>query len=327
MLAFTALFCCGCPQYADPMVPEPILRVTEPNTNGDYLMYTPSRHNIEEPTPLVILCHGTKPWDSPIREIRDWVKLAEEKNFVVAAPHLKGTRGDFPPPPHKQIPLQQKDEKKILSVVQHISGSRNIDENRIFLAGWSAGGYAVLHTGLKHPEVFRALAVLQGNFDTAFMADAVEHIDPYQPIYILRGTTDVLTGKQGKVCADWLYEQNAYVFDSDIPGPHRGHPKSAYEFFERVVREIPLMRIVATTDTAESLRTLSFDISGSFKPERFEWSFGDGETSPVARPVHTYKADGEYKITLTALDDSGKRIRRSTRIRIPQPTFKHHLLN
>jgi PKD repeat protein len=38
----------------------------------------------------------------------------------------------------------------------------------------------------------------------------------------------------------------------------------------------------------------------------FFWQFGDGETSDVENPNHTYQGDGTYIITLTALNDCGE---------------------
>ncbi|HRX86150.1 MAG TPA: prolyl oligopeptidase family serine peptidase, partial [Phycisphaerae bacterium] len=183
----------GCPQYADPTVPEPIRRLEDPVTSRDYFLYVPSHYDPAQATSLVVLCHGTTPWDTAIREIRDWVGLAEAKNFIVVAPKLVGTRGDFPPTVSAQLERQRRDEKTILAVVRHIRGGHNIAADRIFLYGWSAGGYAVLHTGLRHPEIFRALAVMQGNFDEGYLRDVVDQIDAFQPVFVVYGSTDVLT--------------------------------------------------------------------------------------------------------------------------------------
>jgi predicted esterase len=310
--------CSGCPQYADPRVPEPIQPVVEPVTGAEYLQYTPSRYDPARPTPLVIVCHGTRPWDSPIREIRDWVKLAEEKNFIVAAPPLKGTRGDFPPPAAKQIERQRDDEETILAAVRHIEGGKNIDRSRVFLVGWSAGNYAVMYTGLRHPEIFRALAGIQGNFDSAFVTDLVGHIDPYQPVLVLYGSADLLINKQVRECAEWLYDQNAYVVDNELPGPHRSHPQTAYEFFERVVRQVPWLRLRAFAPNASDPYTVQFKTQTSFEPVSYDWSFGDGETSPVARPVHTYRQAGSYKVTLTVTTQTNKEVVRAATVTVPQ---------
>ena len=318
VLAALVGLCAGCPQYADPTVPESIVPLVEPASDAKYLLYTPSPYDAARPTPLVILCHGTRPWDSPIREIRDWVKLAEDKNFIVAAPSLTGTRGDFPPAAAKQIERQRDDEETILGVVRHVEGSKNIDETRVFLVGWSAGNYAVMHTGLRHPDIFRAVAGIQGNFDAAYMTDVTDAVDPYQPVLMLYGSADLLINKQVKECTAWLYDHDAYVIDNEVPGAHRSHPQTAYEFFERVVREYPWLRLRAFTVDAAQPFTVQFKTRASFEPVAFDWSFGDGESSPVASPVHTYAKAGSYRVTLVVTMPNDKRLKRSATVTVPQ---------
>lgn len=315
----------GCPQYADPTAPREIHRVEEPRTRSDYYVYVPTAGDDGKPLPLVVLCHGTTPWDSPKRQIRDWVKLAEEKAFIVAAPRLRGTRGDFPPAAPKQMALQREDEATILAVVRHVRAANNIAPQRIFLTGWSAGGYAVLYTGLRNPDLFRALAVLQGNFRADYLSGVADAIDPYQPVYVLHGTTDILTGGQGQACIDWLYKHNAYVIDGTVPGPHRSHPEAANEFFEKVIREIPWMRLRAFGVHPQQPLMVNFKARMSFEPEFYAWSFGDGQSSPVASPTHTYAQPGAYTVTLVATTARGKEVKRSIQVRVPQANLTHHL--
>lgn len=317
-------FCAGCPQYADPTVPNPIRPVKEPSTGNEYFVYVPSRNIPGEPCPLVILCHGTNPWDSALRQIRDWVGLAEDKNFIVAAPKLKGTRGDLPPSPEVQIRRQREDERTILATVRHVSGANHIDPTRVFLTGWSAGGYAVLHTGLRHPEVFRALTIMQGNFDERFAADAEEHIDPYQPVYVIYGTTDVLTGGQSKECMEWLYDHNAYVFDGQVSGPHRSHPKAAHEFFEKVIAEIPWLTVRATAANASDPYTITFKARASFTPAGYRWTFDEGNTSSAAEPSFKFE-EGTHEVTLETAMPNGKRLKRTIRVDVPYSLFPEKL--
>lgn len=319
-----SVFCllAGCPQYADPTVPEPIRRVREPNSARNYHIYVPSRYDAAKPTPLVVLCHGTTPWDTALREIRDWVGLAEEKNFIVVAPKLVGTRGDFAPAAAEQVKRQRKDEEAILAVVRHVRAGYNIDRSRVFLSGWSAGGYAVLHTGLRNPDVFRALAVMQGNFNSAFLSDTVGHIDPYQPVFVLYGSSDVLTGGQGRDSVRWLYDQNVYVVEGKVPGPHRAHPQAAQQFFERIVREIPWLRIRAYADNARDPYTARLAVQASYEPFAYHWTFGDGDESPMASPVHTYREPGEYTVTLITTSEKGKQVKRRRTVAIPLNTLQ-----
>ena len=307
----------GCPQYRDWNVPNPIRTMTEPDRDGQYLIYTPSTYDASKSWPLIIVCHGTPPWDTPARQIRDWVKLAEEKGFIVAAPELKGTRGDFPPPADRQSKLQREDEATILATVQHVQGSHHISRDRIFLSGWSAGNYAVLYTGLKHPELFRALAVLQGNFNSAYLSEVADDIDPYQPVYVLYGSVDVLTGEQGKECVEWLQAHHAAVTPEETSGAHKGHPKAAYDFFERAVRKVPWLHIRAFASASDRM-TLEFKTWSSFEPRSYQWNFGDGQTSPVAEPSHRYAEPGEYRVTLTAQTEGGKKVTRAITLSVPQ---------
>jgi predicted esterase len=262
------------------------------------------------------MCHGTPPWDTPPRQIRDWTKLAEEKKFIVAAPTLKGTRGDFPPPPARQIELQRDDEETILGVVRHIRGAYNISPDRIFLGGWSAGNYAVLWTGLRHPEIFRGLAVIQGNFDSAYLAGV--EVDPNQPVLVLSGSTDVLVADQLKENVKWLNAQHARITEKEVPGFHGGHPETAYQFFEQTVRTNPWMHIRTFTVPGADPHTVKFMTRGSFEPIAFAWDFGDGGRSPVAEPTHTYAKPGTYTVSLTATRPDGKKITRRVELKVPQ---------
>lgn len=324
----TAIRCCfyglllvgvaGCPQYRDPRVPNPIIPTTEPDLGGEYLVYTPSTYDASKSWPLIIVCHGTKPWDYPLRQIRDWVKLAEEKGFIVAAPTLRGTKADFPPPADKQIRRQREDEATILATVRHVQGSHNISRDRIFLTGWSAGNFAVLYTGLRHPEVFRALAVLQGNFNPAYLGQVAEHIDQFQPVYVLYGSVDILTGTQGKRCVQWLREHDAAVTPEETGGTHQGHPTKAFRFFERVIRKVPWLRIRVFSASGGDTMSVQFKTHASFEPRLYRWEFGDGETSPVATPAHTYAKPGDYTVTLTVETESGRKVRRAVALTVPQ---------
>jgi len=47
------------------------------------------------------------------------------------------------------------------------------------------------------------------------------------------------------------------------------------------------------------------NVNGGFEPYSYEWNFGDGDTSTEASPVHTYKNNGTYTVTLAVKDDKG----------------------
>ncbi|WP_281085505.1 DUF2341 domain-containing protein [Methanosarcina acetivorans] len=51
--------------------------------------------------------------------------------------------------------------------------------------------------------------------------------------------------------------------------------------------------------------TIQFTDKSFNFPTEWTWDFGDGTTSPEQNPVHTYAADGNYTITLTATNEYG----------------------
>ena len=308
----------GCPQYRDPTVPGKIRRVSEPALRGSYYLYVPTTYDPAKKWALIVVCHGTAGFDSARRQIGDWAKLAEEKQFIVAAPKLKGINGVMPPPVKRQLVLQREDEQQILACVRHLSGAYSIARDRVFLTGWSAGNFAVLFTGLRHADVFRALAVLQGNFKAEYLAQVGGAIDAYQPVYVLYGSTDVLTGRHGHRCVEWLNEHRAAVTEEEIAGAHKNHPKQAYAFFERVVRKAPWLHIRAVADDPALPLTVRFKVRASFEPTRYKWSLGDGTESPVASPVHPYAQPGRYQVTLEAETPQGKIVPRTVEISVPQ---------
>jgi poly(3-hydroxybutyrate) depolymerase len=310
--------CAGCPPFRDPTVPGDIRKVSEPALGGDYYLYVPTSYDPAKEWAVVFVCHGTIPFDYAGRQISDWAKLAEEKQFIVAAPLLKGTSSVFPPALPRQVALQREDEQTILACLRHLQGAYNISTDRVFLTGWSAGNFAVLYTGLRNPDVFRALAVLQGNFEPDYLAEVRESIDPFQPVYVLFGSTDILAGSHGKRCVEWLQENRGAVTREEIAGSHKNHPKQAYAFFERVVRKVPWLHIRAVAEDPADPLTARFKVRSSFEPARYQWSFGDGSTSPVASPVHTYAGPGKYTVTLQAETPQEKTVRRAVEIELPQ---------
>lgn len=308
----------GCPQYRNTDVPEPILQCVEPETQGEYRLYVPSTYDRSHKWPLVVLCHGTIPWDTSRRQIADWVRLAEEHGFLVSAPELVGTSGLRPPPADKQIARQQEDEQRVMRMLRHVRGGYNISPDRIFLTGWSAGGYAVLYIGLKHPDVFRAIAIQQGNFDPVFLVDVADRINPHQPVCVIHSAADIFAGTDSKDCLDWLHQHHANVFELEVPGGHRSHPKRAQEFFERVLRQIPWLHIRSFGVDGSNPLAIQFKIRGSFAPTTYAWQFGDGADSPVAEPLHRYTKPGTYRVTLLTTTPEGNEVRRAIDLKVPQ---------
>jgi dienelactone hydrolase len=309
--------CAGCPVFQNTDVPGAVQRLREPVDGAEYFLYVPSRYDAEHAWPVVISCHGTTPWDTAERQILEWADLAESKRFIAVAPVLVGTRGDFVPSPEKQIALQERDEHTILAVLDHVKAGRNVAEDRVFLTGWSGGGYAVLFTGLRHPDVFRALAVRQGNFDARYVEPCLPYSDPYQPIYVLYGATDIFTKHYAKACLEWLHEHRLFAIEEETVGSHQRHPELAYQFFRRCLKQYPWIQPAAYRVSADDPLSVQFRVRCSPSAEAYLWRFGDGDYSREASPIHRYGEAGRYEVKLTVRTTNDRQCVRSLLVDVP----------
>ena len=68
---------------------------------------------------------------------------------------------------------------------------------------------------------------------------------------------------------------------------------------------------------------IPFDGSASTDPDgsivSYDWNFGDGGTASGAQPMHSYSAAGNYTVTLTVTDDTGRSDSASTTAMVTDP--------
>ncbi len=317
-LALPLLCCWGCTGLPKDESGVRYMKEIEPETGAEYYLAVPSKHDPKKKWTLVVTCHGTPPWDTALQQIGRWGSFAEGKGFVVVAPVLKGTASDNPfISPDVQIRRQEHDERVILSLVERLRPAFNIDPTRVFLTGWSGGAYAVLYTGLRHPDIFRALAVHQGNFDERFVKPTLPRLDPYQPVQISWGITDLLKD-DAEEALHWIRSHRmAYAIPQELAGHHRLLPEVAYRFFRRVVREHPWMVVTAFASRPDNLMAVKFRVRSAPSAETYLWQFGDGDISPAASPEHVYSEPGEYRVQVTIKTAKGRQHVRTIKVRVP----------
>jgi poly(3-hydroxybutyrate) depolymerase len=136
----------------------------EETTERDYAVYVPESYNTSQKWPLIISVHPAGGNGS--KEIRKWIRRADEKNFIVLCPtcivakRRMKSKEDF-------FAIIKEDEKAISYMIELITKEYSIDSNKILLTGFSGGGFLVWYYGIKHPEIITAIASRSGNF-TAF---------------------------------------------------------------------------------------------------------------------------------------------------------------
>ncbi len=147
----------------------------------EYYEYRPKGFSPKELHPLMVFLH-------PIGEQYDTVmawpgfrEYSDKYGFVFVAPYGRDTEGlgtkhfwlDSPNP--KSGPC----ERDILDMIDYIQEGYNIDEDRVYLSGYSMGGHGAFHIGFKNPDRFAAIAIGAGisdfiemiNYATAYNVD------------------------------------------------------------------------------------------------------------------------------------------------------------
>jgi len=296
MIGFLLL--AGCSQLIDGNMAEPVQKFKDPETNQPYLLYRPSGYDPKKNWPLMVVCSSSFP-DSPNKRIQDWAALAESRGFLVLAPTMRATTGTFAPKTAKQLPQQREDERHLLAAIQHVRAGHSVSDDRVFLQGYGSGATSALYTGLKHPDLFRAIDLSDPKFHASCLGEVAERVDPHQPVQVHYRITDKILGSHGKNCEDWLRSHGADLRE-DRPGPSDpGDALGAVGFFEDVLRTVPWMQLRVRLPDPNRPRELKFKLDCSFTPTQYQWDFGDGQTSPIAEPMHAYAQPGTYRATVT----------------------------
>lgn len=291
MLTFTA-----CSQLIAPDTPQPIQARSEPETGREYLLYRPSSYDRAHSWPLIVLCHSGYP-DSAKRQVEAWATLAEEYGFLMIAPKLNATKNAWSRSRGDQPQRQKEDEAAILASLRHVRAGHNLSDDRIMIHGSSGGAPSALFTGLRNGEVFRAISLVQPRFDRADMSEVTLYIDPHQPVYLNFRGSDVLTGKMGQECGDWL---RSYGADLRIePGSSGDVPQRTIEFFQDVIRKEAWIHVRAVPAEPANPLALRFKLLTSSPPARYRWQFSDGDESPVAEPLHVFPKPGKHRVVVT----------------------------
>jgi predicted esterase len=315
-LTVLALSCCGCPSLDALPSQAPVQEMTEEQSQHKYLLYVPSIYSDRHSWPVIVACHGTWPYDTAELQMREWAKFAEQTGIIVIAPRLVGTKGDFPPPPEQQISLQREDEKTILGAVSAVKHRYSIAENEVFMTGWSAGAYVILYTGLRNPDVFRALAIRQGSFDERFMEIPQGSVDPWQKVLVIYGIGDLLRD-QSMAMLKWLWAAGIHPDEREIAGSHRRiDPALPWKYFRETAKNSPWARIRATVVDSSKPLEIRFDLDAVPKVAKQKWFFGDGGESREASPIHAYAEPGRYEVSVNLAMQNGKKYSRKRIVRV-----------
>jgi S-formylglutathione hydrolase FrmB len=162
-----------------------------------FALYVPA-NAAANPT-LVVLLHGHPQTDSDIIAGRYFRQLADDTGTIVAAPYGRGIYEYASPA-----------DDEVYQVTAEVASAFHVPPNRVFLAGYSMGGFAVFKIGRVHPEQWAGVMSIAGSV-LSTETELVRRAFGHTPIYVVTGTGD------DQVPTDFAQSTAVYLDSVGIP--------------------------------------------------------------------------------------------------------------
>lgn len=144
--------------------------------------------------PLVIVLHGRGQTGQSMQSLSDFNALADDYQFIVVYPDGLDNQWNYV----RDIPGYPEgidDTTFLLNLIDHIAQTYPVDRDRLYVSGFSNGGFMTQRLACDVPEVFAAFAsVSAAGF--AGMPDICNHNLPVS-ILLMHGTHDAIVPWNG----------------------------------------------------------------------------------------------------------------------------------
>ena len=198
----------------------------------DTVVYIPASYTPDVPAPLVGLFHGQ---GSNADEIVGFFEpAADAGGFVTVAVTASGAHGGW---------VGTQDVTRFSSALTDTLRSYNIDQKRLYLWGFSAGGHFVHGLALDNANLFSAYAVVAGTLDAYATQAAPGRATRKIPVQVLIGRQDplhtaALSDRTAFLAAGWVEGENYSLSEFDGGQELRAeHPGAAWAFLSGFSRE------------------------------------------------------------------------------------------
>lgn len=159
-----------------------------------YGLYIPTTYNEDaaDELPLVIALHGFGDTWENFYPATGLINRAEQDNFIVAFPQgyqrqwNDGSIGD-----HEEDEIQL-----FRDLIARVQRDYRVDEDRIYLVGFSNGGTMVFRAACEAPDLFAGIASIAGTMRSAQSDDCESE---GLPVLIIHGTGDTVVPFEGSV--------------------------------------------------------------------------------------------------------------------------------
>lgn len=171
----------------------------------DYLVYLPPNYTSQKKWPLVVYLHGAGSRGTDLGLVRrEWLpdQAAQGKpfNFILVSPQCPKNSAWLP--------------EHVVKLTEHVSRSLSVDRDRVYLTGYSMGGFGTWATASHDPGRFAAIAPLCGGGD-AGQAERLKNV----PIWAFHGDKDdVVSVKESREMVEAVRKCGGQVQLTVYPG-------------------------------------------------------------------------------------------------------------
>ncbi|MGK0300992.1 MAG: pimeloyl-ACP methyl ester carboxylesterase, partial [Planctomycetota bacterium] len=134
-----------------PMTETRELKVLGEGEETDLHLYVPKSYDPSQPAPLLLWGHGAGGNGSGQYQL--WQEVAEKVGMLILAPTEPIAQG---------YSKQPRERASTLEALRWARRFANVDENAIFVGGWSRGGHLAWDLALRHPDLFAGMVVCVG---------------------------------------------------------------------------------------------------------------------------------------------------------------------
>ena len=135
-----------------------------------YLLYTPSGYDPKRPAPLVLAVHGCMTTADQFMNATRFNEVAEREGFVVAYLDVEQAVSDLPQPLKNcwrfydpaTFERDQGHAAAVAGMTRQIMKQREIDPERVYMAGTSAGGFMTAAMAAAYPDIYAAVSIVAG---------------------------------------------------------------------------------------------------------------------------------------------------------------------
>lgn len=183
----------------------------ETRTSGrsrSWIVYAPPTYDPAQPAPVVVLLHGRPGNSGGMASMTGMNAVAENHNFIVVYPdgidnewnaQFDLSAGDISLTGRRST-LPQDDVGFLQTMMDDLAVDFNIDRSRLYLGGFSNGGFMSYRMACSAGETFAAFAPVSGNLYTELSRHCARSAPT--PILIMHGTADPSVPYEGVLVAN-----------------------------------------------------------------------------------------------------------------------------